>query len=117
MKEEPTELKGKTDPYGTKRFSDDKGTIINHADPPVDTDAEKLAYFNDNYPIYDNQQIEITGIVTKKFDKTSTVFNRIDHGLRTAHKRQKHEDMIRSLRISYPGKHNKRLIQNLNFCR
>ena len=76
MKEETTDLKDKSDPNGTKWLSDDKATVINHAeklnmsqfiswgkklsvmnqaDPPVATDADKLAYFNANYPTYDNQ--------------------------------------------------------------
>ena len=134
MKEETTELKGKADPNGTKWLSDDNDTIINHAeklnmdqfifwgkklsvmnqvDPPVSTDTQKLAYFNVNYPIYDNQQTEIADIVEKKFDKTWIAFNNIDHRLRSAQKRQKQEDMLRSLRVKYLGKQNKRLIQDL----
>ena len=42
---------------------------MNQVDPPVTTDAEKLAYFNANYPIYDNQQIEIAGIVERSLTK------------------------------------------------
>ena len=65
---------------------------------------EKSSTFNTNYPIYDNQQIEIVGIREKKFDKISTVFNSIGHGFSATQKRQKLEDILRSLHVSYLGK-------------
>jgi hypothetical protein len=130
-----SELKGKTDPNGTKCLSENKVEIINHfekldityflvwykklwsmrqVDPlNIKTDDEKKNYFNSEFPKYDYTLYEIIGSVEKKFDKTSDVFKSIGARLNTVQKKVAQEEMLTSLRMNYLGRQNKRILQDL----